>query len=102
MTLANYEFHKLRQRPLETFDSFVNRVKREANYCEFKCANANCMVRDVMIRDQVICGTTDNEIRKSALKNEWNLTDLQSNGRKLKAAAYGAAQIKNETEGTCS
>ena len=36
MTLANFEFHKLRQQPMETFDAFVNRVKRDANYCEFK------------------------------------------------------------------
>ena len=29
-TLVNYEFHKLHQKPNESFDSFVNKVKYEA------------------------------------------------------------------------
>ena len=34
-TLANYEFHKLNQKPNESFDSFVNKVKHEAKNCQF-------------------------------------------------------------------
>ena len=36
-TLANFEFHKLQQRPTESFDEFVNRVKHEAASCDFSC-----------------------------------------------------------------
>ena len=52
-----------------------------------------------MIRDQIIIGTADNSIRKAALEEQWSLADLQSKGRKIEAAAYGAAQIKKEAGG---
>ena len=95
-TVTNYDFHKLKQKPTETFDSWVNRVKHEAKYCDFACTSNTCTVRDTLIRDQVIIGTTDNEIRRCALKEEWSLADLQSSGRKIEAAAAGAAKIKKE------
>ena len=94
-TLANYEFHKLKQRPLESFDAWVNRVKHEANYCSFSCGEA-CTVKNTMIRDQVVIGTTDDEIRKGALNEQWTLVDLQTKGRKIEAATFGAARIKKE------
>ena len=46
--------------------------------------------------DQIIIGTTNDEIRRHALKNQWNLSDLIQNGRQLKAAARGANRIKSE------
>ena len=97
LTLANYEFKKLRQKPVETFDTFVKRVKQEATFCDFSCTNPACTVKDIMIRDQIIIGTSDNDIRKAALKEQWSLTDLQSKGRQIEAAAFGAAQIKKES-----
>ena len=95
-TLANFEFHKLQQRPTESFDEFVNRVKHEAASCDFSCENPTCSVRKTLIRDQIVIGTTDDEIRKSALKDEWSLADLQAKGRKIEAASHGAAKIKKE------
>ena len=95
-TLANYQFHKLKQQPHETFDVFVNRVKQEANSCEFTCTSDTCTVKEVMIRDQIIIGTTDNAIRKEALNEQWNLADVQAKGRKMEAAAVGAEKIKQE------
>ena len=94
-TLANFEFRKLRQRPLETHDGFMNRVKHEANFCDFSCGPA-CTVRDKLIRDQVVYGTADEEIQKAALNGEWTLEDLQTKGRKLEAAAFGAGKLKKE------
>ena len=41
-----------------------------------------------MVRDQVIVGTNDDEIRKNPLRNQWNLKDLVDNGRKLEAAVH--------------
>ena len=95
-TLANYEFHKLKQQSHESFDVFVNRVKQEANSCEFTCASGTCTVKDVMIRDQIIIGTSDNAIRKEALNEQWSLADVQAKGRKMEAAAVGAERIKQE------
>ena len=59
--LSNFEFHKLSQRPLETFDSFCNRVKQEAKSCDFSCG-AGCTVRNTLIRDRIVIGTTDDQI----------------------------------------
>ena len=94
-TLLNYEFHRLHQEDLETFDTFVNRVKHEASNCNFKCNDA-CTIPKILIRDQIIVGTTDNEIRKKALSEQWDLDTLVGNGRKMEAAAFGADKIKKE------
>jgi len=96
VTLAHYEFRKLTQQPLESYDAFINRVKHEANYCQFQC-NGNCTVQNTLIRDQIIYGVQDNEIRKVALNEQWNLDDLQAKGRQIEAATHGAAKIKKES-----
>ena len=97
-TLANFEFHKLLQKSDESLDAFVTRVKKEASQCDFKCANDGCDVRSTLVRDQIIIGITNDEIRKNALKNQWGLADLVKNGRALEAATYGANQIKQEQD----
>ena len=83
------------QKPSETFDVFSNRVKQEAKGCEFSCSNT-CTIRDVLIRDQIIVGTLDDDIRKMALYKQWSLKALLSEGRKLEAASFGAHMIKHE------
>merc|ERR1711973_616163 len=93
-TLSNFEFHKLVQHQEESFDKFVICVKREAGLCQFKCASNTCDVADTMIRDRIIIGTRNDEIRKNALKNQWNLEDLVKNGRALESATHGAKQTK--------
>ena len=95
-TVSNYEFHQLEQAHEDSFDKFVNTVKREVELCSFKCASATCDVPDTMVRDRIIVGTRNDEIRKNALKNQWNLDDLVKNGRALEAATHGAKQIKQE------
>ena len=67
-TLADFNFHKLRQKHGESIDAFVIRVKREAMSCDFKCQHDDCTVQDTMVRDQIIIGTHIEEIRKNALK----------------------------------
>ena len=95
-TLANFEFHKIYQHEEESFDAFTVRVKHEANNCDFTRDNPDCSVKDTLARDQIIIGTTNDEIRRHALKNQWNLSDLIQNGRQLEAAARGANRIKRE------
>ena len=94
-TLANYNFHRMRQGDIESYDMFVNRVKDEAASCNFKCGDA-CTVADTLIRDQIVIGTTDDEIRAKALSEQWGLTDLVTKGRQMEAASLGADKIKEE------
>ena len=93
--LSNYQFHGMYQKPLEAFDVFCNRVKQDAKSCDFTCGAA-CTVRDTLIRDRIVIGTTDDQIRKNALKEEWALTDLITSGRKIEAATHGAQRMKEE------
>ena len=94
-TLSNFEFHRLSQWEEESFDSFAIRVKHESRKCSFKCESDTCTVRDTLKRDRIIIGATSDEIRKHALKNQWDLINLIKNGRQLEAAAQGIRQIKN-------
>ena len=98
-TLSNFEFHKLSQRSEESYDAFIKRVKRKADKCDFKCASPTCGVKDTLVRDRIIIGTTSKDIQKNALKNQWSLADLIKQGRALEAATAGAEKIKQE-EGT--
>ena len=70
--LANFKFHKITQSRGESFDSFAIRVKREANLCNFSCA-AEGTVNETLIRDQIIIGIINDEIRRAALKDQWDL-----------------------------
>ena len=46
-----------------------------------------------MIRDQIVVGTLNEDIRNNALKNNWELDDLVKNSRQLGAAKIGASKI---------
>ena len=52
-----------------------------------------CTIRDVLIRDQIIVGTLDDDVCKMALNKQWSLKDLLSEGCKLEAASFGAHMI---------
>ena len=69
-TLANYDFHHMKQNTDESFDTYVHRVKQEAKGCQFSCESPTCTIPDIMVRDQVIVGMNDDENRKNALKNQ--------------------------------
>ena len=67
-TLSNFKFRNLSQGTNESFDAFCVRVKQEATNCAFRCESPNCNVNDTLIRDQIVVGTKDDEIRQEALK----------------------------------
>ena len=96
--LANFEFHRVHQHEEESFDAFTVRVKHEANNCGFTCDNPDCSVKDTLTlaRGQIIIGTTNDETRRHALKNQWNLCSLIQNSRQLESAAKGPNRIKSE------
>ena len=94
-TLANYRFRKLTQQDKESFEAFGIRIKRESKNCSFKCSDT-CTVNETMIKDQILFGTRDGDIRKSALKEDWDLATLLKKGRAMEASDMGAAVIKKE------
>ena len=95
-TMAHYNFHRLSQLPEQSFDSFLNQVKNETKKCNFKCANVTCNVSETLIRDQLIIGVKEEEFRKTALKEEWNLAELEDQGRRSEAACLGAAALAED------
>ena len=97
-TLANYRFRKMVQEETESFDTFCIRIKRESKNCNFKCGSNTCTVGDVMVKDQILFGVREADIRKSALKNDWDLATLLKKGRAVEASDKGVATIKQEPE----
>ena len=54
---------------------------------------------NILIRNQIIIGTSNDEIRKNALKNQWSLTDLAYHGCQFEAAALAAEKITADKHG---
>ncbi len=94
-SLCNYEFNQLVQKEDESFDAFHIRVNRKAAQCDFKC-NEACTVPNTLIRDRIVFGTVNGEIRKNALKSQWVLDELVKQGRALESAIHGARKMKAE------
>ena len=95
-TLMHYHFRTLQQASDETFPAFCNRVVKEAKHCEFKCSHEDCTAENIAVRDQIIIGLKDNEIREEALKKSWNLQTLRTEGMKIESAARSGAEINGE------
>ena len=72
-TFKHFVFHKMHQNSGERFDDFANRVKQEAEGGEFTCESKTCNVRDVLVRDQLLIGTSNEEIWRNGLKEQWGL-----------------------------
>ena len=98
VTISHFDFHRLRQKPGQLFDDFVNEVKNAAKKCAFKCETNTCTVADTLIRDQVIIGANSEEFRKNALKSEWKLVDIEKEGRRTEAVTTGVETLR-EAEG---
>ena len=84
---TNWEYHtktfsvpiKLTERKWNiTFD---NHVALEAKLCNFNCESPQCTAEETALRDQIIIGSKDNEIRQEALKRSW-LESLRKEGVK--------------------
>ena len=101
-TLTHYKFKCLVQQPGESFDMFAIRTKRLAQSCKFKCANEDCDVWKVLVRDQLLFGTTNKSLREKALSEQWNFDDLIKQGKTIEAASRGAESIKIKQEPTGS
>ena len=96
LTLKHFNFRTLTQQSDETFPRFCNRVEAEAKHCNFKCTSAACTSEKVAVRDQVIIGTSDTNIRDEALKQSWDLIQLRQEGMEMESAARSGAQISGD------
>ena len=95
-TLKHFHFRAVNQLPDESFPRFCNRVEAEAKHCQFKCNDENCSAEETAVRDQILIGTINNDIRDEALKRSWGLKELRQEGMKMESAARSGAQISNE------
>ena len=92
ITLLRHRFHQLKQQEDETFDQFINRVRREITYCDFHCNEDRVSI----CRDQIVRGVRYAKIREGALKNDWNMADLITNGRRIEAAGRSMQEFNDE------
>ena len=81
----------------QTFPRFCNRGEAEAKHCNFNCDSDDCTAEKTAIRDQILIGTSNNNIRDEALKQSWELNELRQEGMKMESAARSGAQISNES-----
>lgn len=96
LTLKHFQFRQLCQERNESFSAFALRIEQEAKHCMFSCESRECTGEMVSIRDQIVIGLQNEEIRQEALKNSWNLKELRANGTRLESAFRGAATISGE------
>lgn len=81
---------------MKHFQPFCNRVQKEAKHCNFKCVSPTCTAEEISIRDQIVIGTHENQIRKQALKKSWDLKTLRTEGMKMESAARSGAEISGK------
>ena len=96
-TLKNFQFRSVTQGKAETFIAFCNRVEMEAGHCQFKCDSNACTAQEIAVRDQIVIGTTSDEIREEALKKSWTLATLRTEGMRIESASKGALQISGDS-----
>ena len=96
-TMAHFKFHRLRQKTDQSFDDFVNEVKKASSYCQFKCAAPTCSVNNTLIRDRIVIGMSDEEFKTKALEEQWDLGKLETQGRKAEAAKAGTQEMKERS-----
>ena len=96
-TLKIFHFREICQGPQESFPTFCNRVEREAKHCYFKCNNNECTGEETAIRDQIIIGTSNRDIREEALLRAWDLKALRNEGMKMESAQRSRIEISRES-----
>ena len=97
LPLKNFHFKSLIQDTKETFLAFCNRVQREAKQCQLKCKQTDCSAEETAVRDQIVIGTHENNIREEAMKKLWDLKTLREEGMKMDSAVRGEAEIPSES-----
>ena len=94
--LRNFEFRQLTQQPRETFNAFCTRVEAEGKNCHFcECTGNDCTAEEYAMRDQIVVGTHNEQIREAAMLKDWDLKTLRSKGMKIESAASGEEKMSH-------
>ena len=64
----------------ETFSAFCNRVETAGKACAFCECDSDCSAEEYAIRDQIVTGTTNENIHKKAMIKNWKLAELRQKG----------------------
>ena len=96
LTMKNFMFRSLSQEKNETFIAYCNRVAKDARHCQFTCDSERCTAEETAIRDQIVIGTINDEIREEALKKSWPLEELRSEGMRMESASKSASAIAGD------
>ena len=84
ITLNNFHFHALTQSEGQTFSDFCDEVEEEAKR-NFKCHHDDCTAEATAVRDQIVCGTSNEKIREEALMKRWDLVNLRKEGMRMES-----------------
>ena len=80
--LLHFQFNSINQEYEESIDIFINRVKEHACQCKLTCEAPGCKLSDTLIRDRILMGTNNKNIREDALEKEYELADLEKQAKK--------------------
>ena len=64
VTVSRYYFNTRNEKSGEKFDTFLTSLKTLAKDCEYR------ELKDSLIKDRIVCGVDDNELRKRLLQTE--------------------------------
>ena len=62
--------------------------------------DSDCSAEAYAIRDQIVIGTTNENIREKSMIKNWNLAELRQKGMKYESAAAGEEKISGEVNKT--
>ena len=91
--IQNFEFRQLVQAKNETFSPFSNRVEAAGKTCTFCEYDSDRSAEEYAIRDQIVPGTTNENICEKAMIKNWKLAELRQKGMKYDSAAAGEEKI---------
>ena len=61
--------------------------------CTFCECDSECSAEEYAIHDQIVIGTTNENIREKAMIKNWNFAELRQKGMKYESAAVGEEKI---------
>ena len=91
--LWNFEFRQLVQAENKTFSTFCNRVEAAGKTYTFCECDSDCSAEEYAICDQIVIGTTNENIRKKAMIKNWKLAELCQKRMKYESSAAGEEKI---------
>ena len=101
---ARYKFFNRNQQPGESIDAFIAEIRSLTQGCEF---TATALTADSMIRDRIVCGVTNQELRRKLLDKGGDLTltdaikmarTYEALGAQLEVMGTGEREIKKEID----